>query len=53
MAQVCSRWGVPFVIVRSISDTADQRAEVDFRGFTRSAAERAKQVVRGILRRLP
>jgi adenosylhomocysteine nucleosidase len=52
VAQVCSRWGVPFVIVRSISDTADHRAEVDFRSFTRSAAKRAKHVVRGVLRRL-
>lgn len=52
VAQVCAKWGVPFVIVRSISDTADHRAEVDFRSFTRLAAERAKHVIRGVLRRL-
>lgn len=52
VAQVCARWGVPFVIVRSISDTADQDAHVDFRSFTPLAAARAKRVVRGILRRL-
>jgi len=52
MAQVCARWGVPFVIIRSISDTADHSASLDFREFTRLAAERAKQVVRQILRRL-
>jgi adenosylhomocysteine nucleosidase len=52
-AQVCAKWGVPYVIIRSISDTADQSAEVDFRTFTPLAAARAKQVVRGILRRLP
>lgn len=52
-AQVCSKWSVPFVIIRSISDTADQAAETDFRAFTPVAAARAKQVVRGILRRLP
>jgi len=52
-AQVCAKWGVPFVIIRSISDTADHEAQVDFRAFTPLAAARAKQVVRGILRRLP
>ncbi|HKI55729.1 MAG TPA: 5'-methylthioadenosine/adenosylhomocysteine nucleosidase [Trueperaceae bacterium] len=52
VAQVCARWGVPFVIIRSISDTADQDAHVDFRSFTPLAAARAKRVVRGILRRL-
>lgn len=51
-AQVCSKWGVPFVIIRSISDTADHEAHVDFRSFTPLAASRARQVVRGILRRL-
>lgn len=52
VAQVCSKWGVPFVIVRSISDTADHAAEVDFRAFTELAAGRAEAVVRGLLRRL-
>lgn len=52
VAQLCARWGAPFVIVRSISDTADHQAEVDFRAFTQVAAVRAKHVVRGVLRRL-
>ena len=51
-AQVCAKWGVPFVIVRSISDTADGAAKVDFRTFTPLAAERAERVVRTMLRRL-
>lgn len=52
VAQVCARWGVPFVIVRSISDTADHAAKVDFRAFTLLAAGRAEAVVRGLLGRL-
>ncbi|MFO7547005.1 MAG: 5'-methylthioadenosine/adenosylhomocysteine nucleosidase [Trueperaceae bacterium] len=52
VAQVCARWAVPFVIVRSISDTADHAAGVDFRAFTELAASRAERVVRGLLRRL-
>ena len=45
-------WDVPFVIVRSISDTADHSAHVDFRSFTRLAAERADRIVTGMLARL-
>lgn len=51
-AQVCAAWGTPFVIVRSISDTADHQANVDFRAFTALAAERAEALVREMLRRL-
>ena len=51
-AQVCAAWGVPFVVVRSISDTADHAAHVDFRSFTALAAQRAEALVRGALRRL-
>lgn len=51
-AQVCSSWGTPFVVVRSISDTADHDANVDFRAFTAVAAERAESLVRAMLRRL-
>ncbi len=52
VAQVCARWKAPFVIIRSISDTADSDAHADFRSFTPLAAARAKRVVRGMLRRL-
>ncbi len=49
-AQICSKWQVPFVIIRSISDSANHSAKVDFREFTVLAATRAKQVVRAMLR---
>lgn len=52
VAQVCAKWELPFVIVRSISDTADHGADVDFLEFTPLAAARARQVVLGILRGL-
>jgi adenosylhomocysteine nucleosidase len=53
VAQVCSRAGVPFVIIRSMSDSADHDAQVSFREFTGLAAGRAKRLVREIVRRLP
>ena len=52
VAQVCAKWEVPFVIVRSMSDSADESAEVDFPAFVALAAGHAKQVVRGMLRNL-
>lgn len=52
VAQVCARWGVPWTIVRSISDSADHDASVDFRAFTKTSAARAEAVVRGVLARL-
>lgn len=52
VAHVCSKWDKPFVIIRSISDTADHEAGMDFKEFTPLAADRAKQVVRSMLKQL-
>lgn len=52
VAQVCAKWGVPFVIIRSISDAADHQAHADFRAFTVLAAQRAKALVRGMLKEI-
>jgi adenosylhomocysteine nucleosidase len=50
VAQICSKWSLPFVIIRSMSDSADHSANVDFREFTKVAASHAKQVVRDMLK---
>ncbi|AFZ68707.1 5'-methylthioadenosine/adenosylhomocysteine nucleosidase [Deinococcus peraridilitoris] len=50
VAQVCARWNVPFVVIRSMSDTADHTANVDYSSFMPVVARRAKQVVREMLR---
>ncbi len=43
VAQVCARHGVPFVVIRSVSDTADGGANVDYRSPTaHREAETAK-----------
>ena len=52
VAQVCAKAGVPFVVIRSVSDTADHDAQVDYRTFMPLVARHAKQVVRGMLERL-
>lgn len=38
VAQVCAAFGVPFSIVRTISDSADATAPVDFQGFVDEVA---------------
>lgn len=52
VAQVCAKHNIPFVVIRSISDTADHDANVDYRTFMPLVAQHAKQVVRGMLAQL-
>ncbi|WP_374928698.1 5'-methylthioadenosine/adenosylhomocysteine nucleosidase [Kytococcus sedentarius] len=51
MAQACARMGVPWAVVRSISDSADAGAVTDFPAFLDMAAHRgvalARELVRG------
>lgn len=51
MAQACARMGVPWAVVRSISDSADAGAVADFPAFLGMAAGRgvalARELVRG------
>lgn len=49
LAQTCARLGVPFVVVRSISDEADAHADVDFPAFLAGAALRSLSLVRAFL----
>lgn len=49
VAQVCTEYGVPFAVVRTISDAAGDTAAVDFPAFLRDVASAYSH---GILRRL-
>lgn len=53
VAQAAHAWGVPFLIVRALSDSADGEASVDFRAFTEFAADRSAKLVAAMLTRLP
>jgi adenosylhomocysteine nucleosidase len=49
VAQVCYEHGIPFVVIRTISDSADETAPVDFPKF----AQRVASVYsHGILKKL-
>lgn len=49
VAQACVRLGLPFVVVRSISDEAGSSAHVDFPAFLTMAAPRGLTLVRAFL----
>ncbi|MDO9005471.1 MAG: 5'-methylthioadenosine/adenosylhomocysteine nucleosidase [Aquabacterium sp.] len=54
LAQGCHDFGVPFAVIRTISDRADDAAHVDFQRFVLEVASRySLAVVKAVLERLP
>ena len=52
IAQTAYRNGIPFVILRAISDKADDSAEMDYPTFERIAAHRCAEVTRNLAQQL-
>ena len=52
IAQTAYRAGIPFVILRAISDKADDSADMDYPTFERIAAHRCASVTRRVARAL-
>ena len=52
IAQTAYRNGLPFVILRAISDKADDSAEMDYPTFERIAAHRCAEVTRNLAKQL-
>src|SRR5699024_4986052 len=50
VAQTCWKFGVPFLIVRAVSDTADSEAAVSFDEFIIEAGRKSAEMVLGFLR---
>lgn len=50
VAQVCHMNGLPYVVIRSMSDKADGSAHVNFPEFTQLASKHSYQIVEGMLR---
>lgn len=49
LGQVCFQQNIPFLIIRSCSDNANNQAHTDFGAFMKPAAENSIRVVMGIL----
>lgn len=52
IAQVCHRFGTPFVIIRSLSDVADQEAPANFDEFLQTAATHAADLILTMIKEL-
>lgn len=52
VAQVCSMNGVPYVVIRSMSDKADGSAHVNFAEFTVKASENSYRIVEELVKGL-
>lgn len=50
VAQVCAMNGIPFVVIRSMSDKADGSAHINFAEFTQLASEHSFRIIEGMLR---
>ena len=49
IAQTCSMNGVPFVIIRAISDKADDSGEISFAAFANAVARLSAAIVGDML----
>ena len=45
VAQTCYQFNIPFVVIRAVSDTADESAEMDFDEFVQLAGQRSAELV--------
>lgn len=52
IAQVSHHYGVPFVIIRALSDLAGRKSSVSFDQFLDKAAKHAAQLIIGVLKRM-
>lgn len=53
MVQACRQFGVPCLVVRSITDRADGQAMTNYKQFIAAASENAAALVSAIIARLP
>ncbi|WP_058302506.1 5'-methylthioadenosine/adenosylhomocysteine nucleosidase [Gorillibacterium timonense] len=52
VAQVCAMNGIPYIVIRSMSDKADGSAPDNYAAFTQKAAKNSYQMIEGLLGRL-
>ncbi|MDO4878766.1 MAG: 5'-methylthioadenosine/adenosylhomocysteine nucleosidase [Neisseria sp.] len=52
IAQTCFQFGLPFVVIRAISDAADDKADVSFETFLQTAAVHSAEMVDRMIREL-
>ncbi|MFD0713692.1 5'-methylthioadenosine/adenosylhomocysteine nucleosidase [Paenibacillus sp. GCM10027626] len=53
LAQVCAMNGIPFVVIRAMSDKADGSAHINFAEFTVEAAVNSHRIIEDMLQHMP
>ena len=49
VAQVCTRLGVKFLIIRSISDSITDESDMEYETFVKLAAENSKKILKQVI----
>ena len=49
IGQVCWLNGVPFAVLRAISDNANEEGSVDFNAFARESAEKSQRLLQQVI----
>ncbi len=52
IGQICYQLGIPFLVIRSISDSADDAASIDFGQFIDQSAKNSAMLVKAIVREM-
>lgn len=52
IAQTCVQFALPFVIIRAISDHADEKADINFETFLQTASRHSAEIVHNIIKYL-
>ncbi len=52
VAQICFQQNIPFLVIRSISDKANEAATVDFQTFKKIASDNSATLVKAIIQQI-
>lgn len=52
VAQICSQQNIPFLVIRSISDKANEAAPLDFQAFKKIASDNSATLVKAIIQQI-
>lgn len=52
VGQTCAQYNVPFTVIRAVSDTADEEADIDFDQFVLEAGKKSAELVMALLKEI-
>lgn len=52
VGQTCAQYDIPFTVIRAVSDTADEEADIDFDEFVLEAGKKSAELVMALLEKV-